>query len=181
MGSDPHDPLTAILAELASVAADVDRNEMNRALDVMRSGRRLFVAGIGRSGLMARGLAMRLMHLQFEVYVVGETTTPSIRKGDLLLCCSRFGRSRTLNTYVEKAHEAGARAALITMTAKSPLAKRSDEVFLIPVARGGKSRQPLGTIFEQSLLVYCDALVLLAMRRLGITEADMAKQHTQLE
>ena len=181
MGSDPFDPLTAILAELARVAADVDRGEMDRLLDVMQGGKRLFVAGIGRSGLMARGLAMRLMHLQFDVHVVGETTTPSIRRGDLLLCCSRYGRSRTLNTYVEKAHEAGAEAALITMTAKSPLARRADHVFVIPIAAGGKSRQPLGTIFEQSLLVYCDALVLLAMKRLGITEKDMAKQHTQLE
>lgn len=181
MGSDAFDPLSAIVAELASVAADVDRAEMERLLDLMRGTKRVFVAGIGRSGLVARGLAMRLMHLDFAVYVVGETTTPSIRKGDLLLCCTRYGRSRTLKTYVEKAHEVGARAAVVTMTAKSPLAKRVDDVFVIPVGAGGKSRQPLGTIFEQSLLVYCDALVMLAMRRLGITEADMAKQHTQLE
>ena len=181
MGPDPFDPLTAILDELSRVAAEVDRRELEEILDVMRGARRLFVAGIGRSGLMARGLAMRLMHLHFDVHVVGETTTPSIRRGDLLLCCSRYGRSRTLTTYVRKAHEAGAEAALITMTARSPLARRADHVFVIPIAEGGKSRQPLGTIFEQSLLVYCDAVVLLAMRRLGITEKDMARQHTQLE
>ena len=181
MGSDSFDPLSAIVAELASIAANMDREELERLLGVMRSAKRVFVAGIGRSGLMARGLAMRLMHLDFEVYVVGETTTPSIRKGDLLLLCSRYGRSRTLLTYVEKAHEVGAATALITMTRKSPLAKRAEDVFVIPVEAGGKSRQPLGTIFEQSLLIVCDALVLLAMRRLGITEADMAKQHTQLE
>ena len=130
---------------------------------------------------LARAFAMRLMHLDFEVYVVGETTTPSIAKGDLLVCCSRFGRSRTLHTYVDKAHEVGARAAVITMTAKGPLAKRSDDVFLIPVEEGGRSRQPLGTIFEQSLLLYCDALVVLAMKRLGISEEAMARRHTQLE
>jgi 6-phospho-3-hexuloisomerase len=181
VGPDPHDPLTAILAELSSVADEIDRDEMGRLLDTMRKAKRLFVTGIGRSGLMARGLAMRLMHLEFQVYVVGETTTPSIRKGDLLLCCSRYGRSRTLHTYVEKAHDVGATVTLVTMTAKSSLAKQVDDVFVIPVAAGGRSRQPLGTIFEQSLMLYCDALVLLAMRRLGITEADMAKLHTQLE
>lgn len=181
MGSDSFDPLSAIVAELASVAANVDRKEMDRLLDTMSGSKRVFVAGIGRSGLMARGLAMRLMHLDFDVHVVGETTTPSIRKGDLILLCSRYGRSRTLLTYVEKAREEGARSAIITMTAKSPLAKRADDIFIIPVETGGKSRQPLGTIFEQGLLVWCDALVMLAMRRLGITEADMAKQHTQLE
>ena len=181
MGSGPVDPLSGILAELAEVFAHVDRAAMERLLDAMRCGKRLFVAGIGRSGLVARGLAMRLMHLDFEVYVVGETTTPSIAKGDLLLCCTRYGKSRTLHTYVEKAHEVGAKAAVVTMTAKSPLAKRADSVFLIPIGAGGKSRQPLGTIFEQSLLLYCDALVMLAMKRLGISEDEMARRHTQLE
>jgi len=181
VGSDALDPLDAILAELTAVAAGVDRAEMAHLLDAMRGAKRVFVAGIGRSGLVARGLAMRLMHLDFEVYVVGETTTPSIAKGDLLLCCTRYGKSRTLNTYVEKAHEVGAKAAVVTMTAKSPLAKRADVAFLIPIGTGGKSRQPLGTIFEQSLLLYCDALVMLTMKRLGISEDEMARRHTQLE
>jgi 6-phospho-3-hexuloisomerase len=181
VGSDALDPLDAILAELTAVAAGVDREEMARLLDAMRAAKRVFVTGIGRSGLVARGLAMRLMHLDFEVYVVGETTTPSIAKGDLLVCCTRYGKSRTLHTYVEKAHEVGAKAAVVTMTAKSPLAKRADAVFLIPIGAGGKSRQPLGTIFEQSLLLYCDALVMLTMKRLGISEDEMARRHTQLE
>ena len=181
MGSDPLDPLDEILGDLTEVAARIDRDEMARLVDVMRGAKRIFVAGIGRSGLMARALAMRLMHLEFDVHVVGETTTPSIGKGDLLVCCSRYGKSRTLHTYVEKAHEVGAKAVLVTMTAKSPLAKRIDEVFKIPVEEGGKSRQPLGTIFEQGLLLYCDALVMLAMKRLHVSEDEMARRHTQLE
>ncbi len=181
MGSDAFDPLDAILIELTDVAASIDRSEMERLVAVMRKAKRIFVAGIGRSGLMARALAMRLMHLEFDVHVVGETTTPSIAAGDLLVCCSRYGRSRTLHTYVEKAHEAGAKAVLITMTPRSPLAKRADAVFEIPVVAGGRSRQPLGTIFEQGALLYCDALVMLAMRRLGISEKEMARRHTQLE
>ena len=181
MGSDARDPLRSILDELIEVLARVERSDMERLLDVMRGANRVFVTGVGRSGLMARALAMRLMHLEFDVHVVGETTTPSIGKGDLLLCCSRYGKSRSLSTYVEKAHESGATAALVTMTVKSPLAKRADHVFVIPVGAGGKSRQPLGTIFEQCLLLYCDALVMLAMKRLKVSEDEMARRHTQLE
>lgn len=181
MGPDPLDPLEAILGELTQVARCVDRASMARLVDQLRGARRIFVAGIGRSGLMARAMAMRLMHLELDVHVVGETTTPSIQKGDLLLCCSRYGKSRSLSTYVDKAHEARARAVLVTMTEKSPLAKRVDDVFVIPVEAGGRSKQPLGTIFEQCLLLYCDALVMLAMKRLGISEDEMARRHTQLE
>ena len=39
----------------------------------------------------------------------------------------------------------------------------------------------MGTIFEQSLLLYCDALTMMAMKKLGISEQEMRKQHTQLE
>lgn len=181
MGSRPFDPLSAILEELTAVAEKVDREQMDELVDVLVSAQRIFVAGMGRSGLMARALAMRLMHLKLEVFAVGETTTPSIRAGDLLICCSRYGRSRSLRTYIDKAHEAGSTAALITMARRTPLAKQADHVFVIPVAEDGRSRQPLGTIFEQSLLLYCDALVLLAMRKLKVSERQMAQQHTQLE
>jgi 6-phospho-3-hexuloisomerase len=181
VGDDARDPLNAVLAELTSVASRVDRDEMAELVDTVAGAKRIFVAGMGRSGLMARALAMRLMHLKFDVRVVGDTTTPSIRAGDLLICCSRYGRSRSLRTYIDKAHEEGAAAAVITMTPDTPLAEQADHVFVIPVEEAGGSRQPLGTVFEQSLLLYCDAMVLMAMGKLRISESDMASQHTQLE
>ncbi len=181
MGPDPLHPLAAILSELAEVTSHVDPAEMDALVCRMAKAKRIFVAGMGRSGLMARAFSMRLMHLQMKVFVVGETTTPSIGLGDLLICCSRYGRSRSLRTYIDKAHEAEADAAVITMYADTPLAKQADFVFQIAVEKGGTSQLPMGTIFEQSLLLYCDALVLLAMKKLGISEQEMAKRHTQLE
>lgn len=181
MGSDALHPLEAVLLELSEVAAEIDPVEMDELVKRMADANRIFVAGMGRSGLMAQAFAMRLMHLKLSVFVVGETTTPSIKRGDLLICCSRYGRSRSLRTYIEKAHEAHAEAAVITMSRDTPLAKQADHVFTIPVGEGGKSRQPMGTIFEQSALIYCDALVLLAMKHLGVSEKQMAQQHTQLE
>ena len=181
MGSDALHPLAAILSELTDVTSHVDVAEMDALVCRMAKAKRIFVTGMGRSGLMARALAMRLMHLKLKVYVVGETTTPSIGRGDLLICCSRYGRSRSLSTFIDKAHEAKAKAAVITMDPDTPLAKHADFVFQIAVERGGRSKQPLGTIFEQSLLLYCDALVLLAMKKLKISERQMVKQHTQLE
>ncbi len=40
------------------------------------SRNRIFVTGLGRTGLMARGFAMRLMHLGRRVYHVGDVITP---------------------------------------------------------------------------------------------------------
>ena len=48
-----------------------------------REGKKVLVVGVGRSGLVARAFAMRLMHLGFRSYVLGETITPSVGEGDV--------------------------------------------------------------------------------------------------
>ena len=130
---------------------------------------------------MARAFAMRLMHLGVTVHVVGDTTTPSIEEGDLLLCCTRFGRSGSLIHYIQKAHSARATAAVVTMDAASPMVGEADCVLLIPVVEEKEIRQPLGTLFEQLLLLTLDALVIVLMRKMRFTEKEMALRHTNLE
>ncbi len=47
----------------------------------LRLADRIFVVGAGRSGLVLKTAALRLMHLGLTVQVVGETTAPAIRAG----------------------------------------------------------------------------------------------------
>ena len=51
------------------------REQTALAQAILRANR-IFVSGAGRSGLMARCFAMRLMHAGFTVYVVGDTICP---------------------------------------------------------------------------------------------------------
>jgi len=46
---------------------------------------------------------------------------------------------------------------------------------------GPSSRQPLGSLFEQSLLVVGDVLVLSLMKQMGTTNEQMRARHTNLE
>jgi 6-phospho-3-hexuloisomerase len=43
------------------------------------------------------------------------------------------------------------------------------------------SIQPPGSLFEQALLVYCDAVIMQLMKRLGTTIDAMRARHTKLE
>jgi len=181
MGTRPLHPLEAIHRELSDIAAALPRDEAEALARAVRDARRVFVSGMGRSGLMMRAFATRLMQLGVTVFVVGDTTTPSIAKGDLLVIGSRFGRSGSLAHHVHIARREGARVAVVTMAPGTPLARTADLVARIPVAGGGPSKQPLGTLFEQSLLVYLDAVVLLLKRLLHKTEGAMRKRHTNLE
>ena len=74
-----------IATELAAVAETMPPGSMEALADAILSAKHVFIAGAGRSGLMMRAMAMRLMHLGLKVCVVGEVVTPGIMPGDLLL------------------------------------------------------------------------------------------------
>ena len=178
-----------VLAEVTACVRQVSAESLIQAAALMESSARIFVAGAGRSGLCMRALGMRLMHLGKTVYVVGETTTPSIAAENLLVIGSGSGKTSSLLAMAEQAQRKGAKILLFTTDATSPLAELADHRVIIPAPslktsqeiRGLISTQPLGTLFEQSMLILCDSLILGLMQRLGVDAAQMSERHANLE
>ncbi|MEW5957856.1 MAG: 6-phospho-3-hexuloisomerase [Chloroflexota bacterium] len=180
--------LEQILAELRLALAAVSNESGAELIKAIVEAERIFIAGAGRSGLAVKGFAMRLMHLGLAVHVVGEITTPGISRGDLLLIGSGSGASDSLLVVAEKARSVGARVALLTISAASPLGQKSDIILTIPAVTpkleggtGAKSSQPLGSLFEQALSLTLDALVMGLMSRLGVDSQAMFIRHANLE
>ena len=178
-----------ILSEVADCVRQTSTESLIQAAALMESSPRIFVAGAGRSGLCMRAFGMRLMHLGKTVYVVGETITSSIAATDLLILGSGSGRTASLLTMAEQAQRRGAQVLLFTTDAGSPLAELSDLRVVIPApsfmvtdeAHDSKSIQPLGTLFEQSMFILCDSLILGLMQRTGVSAAQMFERHANLE
>jgi len=181
--------IEAILEEVRRTLDQVPPGGPERLTEEILRADRIYVAGGGRSGLMARALAMRLMHLGLITYVVGETTTPAVRSGDLLVACSASGETHVTVLVSEVAREAGARVFAITATPDSPMARKADETIIIPAPskRSGpqphieRSAQYGGSLFEQALLVLLDAVAAEIGRRLGRGPQDLASRHANLE
>ncbi len=175
------------VADLERVLGKVRARQLKALRDCILESSSVFVTGLGRTGLMARGFAMRLMHLDRTVFHVGDVITPRVSKGDLLVICTRTGRSKVLAHYISIARKAKARVAVVTARPDSPVASRADVVLHIddtPARRGQRARgrqQPLGSLFEQALLVVLDQVVLDLMAKLDLTEEDMARIHTEFE
>ncbi len=169
--------LEAVRAEVEAAAGGVAREEALALAEEVLAARRIFVAGEGRSGLIARGFAMRLAQLGLTVYVAGETTAPAAEAGDLLLAVSRSGRTRVTRARAEAAQQAGVKVALLTAEADA-LPAETDLVVRIP---GGPSEQFGGTLFEQAALLVLDALTRLLQQRLGQSHEDMQARHATLE
>ncbi len=180
--------LSRIAAELASV---VDRltaapGDLDRALDLIADADRVFVLGAGRSGLALRMTAMRLMHLGHDVHVVGETTTPAIRAGDVLLAASGSGTTGAIVRAAEIAATAGARLIVLTTAADSSLGRAADALVVVPAAAkldrsGAASAQYAGSLFEQTVALVGDAIFDALWHRSGLSADELWPRHANLE
>ena len=155
--------LSLVRDEIADTAAKIDVHEMARLADHLGQTGRVFVAGAGRSGLALRMAGMRLMHLGLTGHVAGDTTTPAISAGDLLLVASGSGTTSGVVKSAETAAKAGARIAAFTTNPDSPLARLADALVVIPAAQktdhgSSVSRQYAGSLFEQVLFLATEAL-----------------------
>jgi len=179
---------TQIVQELEKTLSHIDNEQTDALLKTLLASERIFVAGAGRSGLMIRAFAMRLMHMGCEVYVVGEIVTPSISSNDVLMIASGSGATESLVVMARKAKTLGARIVLLTIDQDSPIAKLADSVVVIPAPSPKVQRelhissiQPMGSLFEQSLLLTLDAFILLLMERQQKTPDLMFTRHANLE
>jgi len=179
--------LMEMMAErIGEAARSLNGDDAAAFVDELLAARRVYVAGAGRSGLVARAFAMRLRHLGVEAFVVGETITPALQQGDTLVAFSGSGETNSIVDYCEMVREIGGRICLITATPTSRIGQIADCTVNLgdhaPRIGGMPGRYevrqltgqyrsvspafaPFGTLFEMTALVFSDA-VLSAMMEL---------------
>lgn len=184
--NDYHAQVDTIASELARSLHSVDAAALDAFAESLSGAPRIFVAGKGRSGLMMRAFAMRLMHLGLTAHVIDDVTTPALAAGDLLVIGSGSGATPTLVRYAERAKSLGARLALITAAMDSPIRALADHALVLAAASprvvgSVESIQPMANLFEQVLLLFLDILVMRMMQARGMTTVEMMTRHANLE
>jgi 6-phospho-3-hexuloisomerase len=165
---------------IQKTTAGLDKAQTSAFFQRILDAQRIYVTGAGRSGLIARAFAMRLLHLGFDVFVVGETVTPALQPGDTLVVFSGSGETHTMATFCKTVKELGGIVLLITASPDSTISRIADCVVnlgdLTGYYRGdtttfemrqmtGQYRSvaaafaPLGTLFETLALVFSDAVI----------------------
>lgn len=179
--------LTTIQREIQAVLAQVDEHLLVDTAALIREKQRIFVVGEGRSSLMAKSFAMRLMHLGATVYVVGETITPSISHEDILVAISGSGKTKSVIWTAETANKLGCSVLALTTDLNSPLVQVATHTICIPAstkyrkATEMKSIQPLGSLFDQCAHLVFDTICLnfAELNEIGFEEAF--KRHSNME
>jgi 6-phospho-3-hexuloisomerase len=178
--------LSLVRDEIADTAAKIDGQQVADLARHLGHPGRVFVAGAGRSGLVLRMAAMRLMHLGLNVHVAGDTTTPAISSGDLLLVASGSGTTSGVVKAAETAAKAGARIAAFTTNPASPLAGLADALVIIPAQQktdhgSSVSRQYSGSLFEQVLFVATEAVFQSLWDNADVPAEQLWLRHANLE
>lgn len=178
--------MNIIINEHIKLTHSINYNEIASLIPTINNAKNIFVMGAGRTGLMMKASAMRLMHLGYQVHVVGETTAPAIKEGDVLIAGSGSGTTSGIVRAAETAKKVGAGLIFFSTNNTSPLATMSDQTVVIPAAQKqardeNVSKQYAGSLFEQSLLLTFDALIQTLWDLDGSTASELWKRHANME
>lgn len=179
--------LESIFSEMKSVLSRVDEKQVNQLVNHILSARKIIGSGAGRVGMAVRGFIMRLKHMGFDAYILGDANVPSIKSEDLFLVCSGSGETQTIYELTLIAKKNESQVALITGNPDSRIGKLAHSIVEIKApsktkqVEGFVSIQPMTTLNEQSLSIFFDALVLRLMDELGETHDTMWARHSNLE
>ncbi len=172
-----------ILDRLTTILSETDKSNTAKLLKLVDEAGRIFIGGAGRSLLVSRFFAMRLVHSGYNVNMIGEIVTPAIKAGDLLVLVSGSGGTETLLPFVKKAKSVGAKLVVISMKKSSPMADAADLTIQIgndssfPLTKG----MPMGSQFELSTLLYLEGAIGDIIEAKGLTEEGMRAIHANLE
>jgi 6-phospho-3-hexuloisomerase len=198
--------IPAFMQQMAAIITKsvilLDRLQMEVFFQEMISAKRVYVAGAGRSGLIAKAFGLRLMHLGYNTYVVGETITPAFLPDDTLVMFSGSGETHSMASICGTAKELGGKVCLITASPDSKMSRMADCVVNLGDITGyyhkdknsfeirqltGDYRSvtsafaPLGTMFETLALVFSDAVISALMEAKQAEIHDMQDRLTNVE
>jgi len=169
----------AYILESVGKMLQQDGGDVEAAMKTITAAKRVFVYGVGRSGLVARAFAMRLTQLGLDTFFIGETITPIVKAGDLVIIVSNTGTTMSAVQTANIARRVGANVLAVVGNRHSKLAQAASVALVIQEDRDERRARmaPLGTLFEDAALILLDGIVAQVMAALGETEATMRSRH----
>jgi len=188
--------MTRIVEHVAKTIEKLDDSQLDQMVSFIENSEKIFLMGAGRSGLVGRAFAMRLVQLGLTTYVIGESVTPAMTKNDLLIAISGSGETDSVVNAAKTAKGVGSKVLAVTSYPDSSLGKISDHVVVVEgrtkidiekdhlkhqIEGTHSSLTPLGTLFEDTVMIFLDGIIARLMTHLKTGEMDMKRRHATLE
>jgi 6-phospho 3-hexuloisomerase len=157
----------------------IDPQVIVRTVELLTKAPSTFVYGAGRSGIIGRAFAMRLVQTGLRAYVIGESVTPIVQAGDAVIILSRSGESYSSMQTANIVRREGSELVVITARPTSKLAHAASLLIAIDLPEDAERSRlaPLGTLFESASLRLTDALIAALLVARKEDEESMRLRH----
>jgi len=181
------DRINTLLEENRRLLEDVRAESVEELLTLIRNANALFCSAQGRSGFVLRCFCMRLMHLGFQTFFSGETITPSINPGDLLIVLSGSGETPSTVEAVKISKQRHVKTYGILGNLDSRVADLVDyRIHINGTTKLCSEGEPLsvqmsGSLFEQSAFIFLEAVILELFLNRAEEIGKVSKHHAIIE
>ncbi|MBU4202261.1 MAG: 6-phospho-3-hexuloisomerase [Candidatus Altiarchaeales archaeon] len=185
-----------VVKHVEEIVEGLNEKQIAAMIEAIESADRIFMMGAGRSGMASRAFAMRLVQLGLTAYVIGESVTPAMTDKDLLIAVSGSGETKSIVSAAKIAKGVGSKVLAVTSYPRSRLGRIAD----MRVAIKGRTKidvekdhlkhqiigthstlTPLGTLFEDTVMIFFDGIIAKLMSDLEKDEHEMKSRHATLE
>ena len=169
-----------IFKELQLMWDGTDKDSLNSFIENLAysKGKTVVGLGAGRMGYSLQSFIMRLSHLGFPAYMIGDTTLPKVDSETIVIVNTSSGETPSVKLYVEQCRQAGVYIVVLTTNPKSSIALIADLVISVPFI---DTHQLMKTIYEQFSFVLFDYI---AGQILNLAELEVSwieQNHSILE
>jgi 6-phospho-3-hexuloisomerase len=184
---DMLDKCELILGEIEDVLNSSSFDQYKDFMESILTANKIVVFGAGRVGIAMRGFSMRLNHLGLNSFFLGDVNVPNTGASDLLIVGSGSGNTISVADIVVIAKRNNLKVVSITANLNSLIAHESAQVIVLNCQTKESSdtqrtsKQPMTTLFEQSLSIVLDSLILKLMEAKNETHLSMLERHNRLE
>ena len=175
------------------VFEEIGEKSMQDIVSLILDAEKIYVLGIGHSGMFGRILSMKLNHVGLKAYTIFDEINPPFHENDLLIAISQSGGTATVVTLAEKAKKLGGRVLGITSNTDSPLGRISDGILKINkhagdisfsglAAIGDKHNQNLlGALFGFNIYILFYTLVAMLAKEKNESPDSINTRHANLQ
>jgi len=171
----------------------INEKNLKDIISLIINSKKIYVLGIGHSGMFGKILSMKLNHLGLKAYTVFNEINPPFDKDDLFIVISQSGETKTIISLVQKAKNLCGKVLGLTSNDNSTLVNLSDEVLIIEklakdiefsalFAIGDKKNQNLlGALFGFNIYLLSYTLIIMLAKKLKETPESINKRHANLQ
>ncbi len=176
-----------IIKEIENCLENSDFRQIENFMKIILAAENIIVFGAGRVGFVMKSFSMRLNHLGLNSFFLCDSNVPASGYRDLLIVGSGSGTTKSVSEIVSLAKQNNLKIICVTANPNSTIAK--DSLATICLQAPTKydlmiprfSKQPMTTLFEQTLFITLDSIVLKLMEKLNQNHDSMSERHNVLE